>query len=51
MPPVRETIGAIGYENISKCRSGRGTGLLLVFWLNKLMKMVELGTVKILSTI
>ena len=26
-------------------------GLLLVFWLNKLMKIHELGTVKILSTI
>ena len=28
MPPVPETIGAIGQENKSKYRSGRGTGLL-----------------------
>jgi len=28
MPPALEIIGATGYENESKYRSGRGTGLL-----------------------
>ena len=48
MPPVLETIGwSYRIREQIKIQAG----LLLVFWLNELMKMHELGTVKILSTI
>ena len=47
MPPVLETIGwSYRIEQI-KIQAG----LLLVFWLNEPMKMHELATVKISSTI
>ena len=48
LPPVLEMIGwSYRIREQIKIQAG----LLLVFWLNELMKIHELGTVKILSTI